>query len=213
MINKFNNANDAFEYLYLYINEHGINFDNTKAIFNCGFNIQNPMDNLIKTKWRKWSKSYADLEWEWYLSAEESAQRVAEKAKIWKTIMDENGNVNSNYGYQWQRNNQLDKVIDILRKNPNTRKASISLYDGKEIDKYTRDTICTYAINFTQLNNKLNMSVMMRSNDLWYGLCNDQYCFSKLMELVSKELNYEIGEYYHFVVNLHIYNEFLNKNK
>ena len=71
------------------------------------------MDNLIKTKWRKWSKSYADLEWEWYLSAEESAQRVAEKAKIWKTIMDENGNVNSNYGYQWQRNNQLDKVIDI----------------------------------------------------------------------------------------------------
>ena len=49
------------------------------------------------------------------------------------------------------------------------------------------------------------MCVVMRSNDLWYGFCNDQYCFSKLQELVSKRTEYEMGTYYHFAHNLHLY--------
>ena len=49
------------------------------------------------------------------------------------------------------------------------------------------------------------MTVTMRSNDLIYGFCNDQYCFSKLQELVANELNMEVGDYYHFAHNLHIY--------
>jgi thymidylate synthase len=55
------------------------------------------------------------------------------------------------------------------------------------------------------------MTVLMRSNDLWYGFCNDQYCFSRLQQMVSNELNIEIGTYYHFAQNLHLYNDFLNK--
>jgi len=51
------------------------------------------------------------------------------------------------------------------------------------------------------------MSVVMRSNDLWYGFCNDQYCFSKLQELVSERTGYDVGTYYHFAHNLHIYND------
>ena len=37
--------------------------------------------------------------------------------------------VNSNYGYQWQRNNQIDYVVAKLKDNPNTRHAAISIYD------------------------------------------------------------------------------------
>jgi thymidylate synthase len=51
----------------------------------------------------------------------------------------------------------------------------------------------------------------MRSNDLWYGFCNDQYQFSKLLELVCKETGLDMGSYYHFVHNLHIYSDKLNK--
>ncbi len=86
-----------------------------------------------------------------------------------------------------------------------TRKASISLYDGKEIDLYKKDTICTYAINFYITDNKLNIQALMRSNDLVYGFCNDQYCFSKLQKLVADELNIETGTYFHFACNMHIY--------
>ena len=122
-------------------------------------------------------------------------------------MSDGNGNVNSNYGWQWERGWQLDKVIAQLKDNPDTRQASISIYDGKEISKYKYDTPCTYAVQFTVVKEKLNMCVVMRSNDLWYGFCNDQYCFSKLQELVSERTEYDMGTYYHFAHNLHIYND------
>tara|TARA_R110002020_G_scaffold183274_3_gene379418 strand:+ start:3983 stop:4627 length:645 start_codon:yes stop_codon:yes gene_type:complete len=208
----FNKAQEAFEFYYDLISTKGIDFDNTKALFNVGFNILNPLENNIKTKWRNFSNKYAKREWEWYLSGNPNAEEISKYAPTWKNMMDEDGNVRSNYGWQWKRNDQLNKTIDILKRNKNTRQAAISIYDGKEIKSYSKDTPCTYAINFTIINDKLNMSVLMRSNDLWYGFCNDQYCFSKLQELVCKELNVGIGNYYHFVNNLHIYNNFLNKN-
>ena len=121
------------------------------------------------------------------------------------------GNVNSNYGYQWKRGynhkSQLDYVIELLNDNPETRQAAISIYDGKEHPDYKTDTPCTYAVQFTVLDGKLNMSVVMRSNDLWYGFCNDQYQFSNLQMLVAYETGYKMGTYYHFAHNLHLYND------
>lgn len=207
----FNNAQEAFEHYYDLINNKGLEFDNTKALFNIGFEILNPLDNSINSNFRNWNNKYAIREWKWYLKGNPSAKEISKYAPIWKNMMDKNGNVRSNYGWQWKRNNQLDKVINLLKQKKDTRKATISIYDGKEIDSYYKDTPCTYAIQFTILNNKLNMTVLMRSNDLWYGFCNDQYCFSKLQEMVSNELNIKIGSYYHFAQNLHLYNEFLNK--
>ena len=58
--------------------------------------------------------------------------------QIWKRMADSNGYVNSNYGMQWKRNDQLDKVINMLKQNPQTRQACISIYDGKEMNKYAR---------------------------------------------------------------------------
>ena len=121
-----------------------------------------------------------------------------------------NGNVNSNYGWQWRREDQLNRVINLLKNKPNTRQAAISIYDGKEMLDYDYDTPCTYAVQFTILNNELNMAAVMRSNDLWYGFCNDQYCFSQLQKYVAEKLNIEVGTYYHFAHNLHLYNNKIN---
>jgi thymidylate synthase len=209
--NDFYNANEAFEYFYKTISKHGIKFADTRALFNIGFTIHKPMLNNIITEKRKWSKEYAEAEWQWYLSGDPNINKLGEIygkiPGIWKRMADNKGNVNSNYGWQWQRNKQLAKVISLLKREKYTRQATISIYDGKEIDKYTNDTPCTYAVQFTIVDNRLNMCVTMRSNDLWYGFCNDQYCFSKLQELVAKEINMDIGSYYHFAHNLHIYND------
>ena len=43
---RFDNANDAYEYLYEYISLFGVDFAGTKAIFNVGFYIENPMAQL-----------------------------------------------------------------------------------------------------------------------------------------------------------------------
>jgi thymidylate synthase len=125
---------------------------------------------------------------------------------IWENMADSDRKVRSNYGWQWERNHQLDKVVAMLKSNPETRQAVISIYDGKEISTYRKDTPCTYAVQFTVLDNKLHMAVLMRSNDLWFGFCNDQYCFASLQELVAERLSIELGTYYHFAHNLHLYN-------
>jgi len=213
MKTKFKNAKEAFVYFYNEINLNGVNFGNTKALFNVGFTLENPSQKNINVlnPDRKFNLEYAEAEWQWYLSGDPSINKLGEIygsiPPIWQTMQDSSGNVRSNYGWQWERNNQLDKVVAMLKSNKNTRQAVISIYDGKEISTYAKDTPCTYAVQFTILHNKLEMSVLMRSNDLWYGFCNDQYCFASLQELVAERLSIEIGSYYHFAHNLHLYND------
>ena len=209
--NEFWNANEAFEYFYKTISKHGTKFADTRAMFNVGFTIMKPEVRIIIDDKRKWNKDYAEAEWQWYLSGDRSISKLGELygtvPMIWQRMADNQGNVNSNYGWQWQRNDQIGEVINILKNYRETRQACISIYDGKEIDKYTYDTPCTYAIQFTIVHNRLNMCVTMRSNDLWYGFCNDQYQFSKLQELICKETGLDMGTYYHFAHNLHIYTD------
>jgi len=210
-MHRFRNANTAYEYLHDRIIQEGVDFGDTKALFNVGFYMTDPRDNRITNRERKWSEVYAKAEWQWYLSGDPSTEKLGQIygkiPKIWESMVDDYGEVNSNYGYQWKRDNQLDKVVEMLSVNQETRQATISIYDGKEIDDYNYDTPCTYAIQFTILHGRLDMCVTMRSNDLWFGFCNDQYCFSRLQEMVSNELNIEPGVYYHFAHNMHLYND------
>ena len=216
MTKTFKRANDAYEYYHDKIIREGVKFGDTKALFNIGFYIENPLDNAIENSERKWNPVYAEAEWQWYLSGDRNIAKLAELygkvPEIWKRMAFPNGNVNSNYGWQWRRNDQIDYVVNLLRNEPETRQATISIYDGKEHDTFAFDTPCTYAVQFTIVNNRLNMCVVMRSNDLWYGFCNDQYCFSRMQEMVCNELNTEIpadielGTYYHFAHNMHLYN-------
>ena len=207
----FRNANEAYEYLHDRIIQDGVEFADTKALFNVGFYITDSQDNKIINRERNWKQDYAEAEWQWYLSGDNHIKKLGDiygkVPEIWKRMADDRGYVNSNYGWQWQRQGQLDKIVDMLQNNTDTRQAAISIYDAKEFNEYSHDTPCTYAVQFTILHGRLDMCVTMRSNDLWYGFCNDQYCFSKLQKMVSDELNIEPGVYYHFAHNMHLYND------
>jgi thymidylate synthase len=210
MKTSFWSANEAFEYFYKTISREGVDFADTKALFNIGFTLIEPRARRITDKKRNWKEDYAEAEWKWYLSEDRNISKLGDiygkVPEIWKRMADSNGNVNSNYGWQWGRNDQIDYVVNLLKREKYTRQATLSIYDGKEHDKYTYDTPCTYAVQFTITDNRLNMCVTMRSNDLWYGFCNDQYQFSKLQEMISDEIKVDVGTYYHFAHNLHIYN-------
>ena len=211
MKTKFRTANEAYAYLHDRILLDGVPFNGTKALFNVGFYITEPENRDIINMERKWNKEYAEAEWQWYLSGSPNLSVLGDiygkVPAIWQRMGDLFGKVRSNYGWQWRREDQLEAVIAKLIDNPNTRQACISIYDGKEIDSYAFDTPCTYAVQFTILDSRLDMCVTMRSNDLWYGFCNDQYQFSKLQEMVSKRLGMDMGTYYHFAHNMHLYND------
>lgn len=221
MSQTFFSATEAFESLYSEIMEHGtLTNIGTKALYNVNVTLMCPSCRYIRTSWRKWNKSYADREWEWYLSGNRSVEEIKKHAKIWDKMHGGDNIVNSNYGWQWMRNDQLEKCIEQLRSNPYTRQAWISIFDGKEKDDYKYDTPCTLAIGFDIKDygsdcrvDCLDMTVIMRSNDLIYGFCNDQYCFSMLQEMVAKELGLRMGRYTHFAHDLHIYERHFNMDK
>lgn len=221
----YENAQDAFEDLFVKIKSKGMlkkeadDSKTTKALFNVGFTIRHPRDRMIKTPWRKWNKTYAEREWKWYLSKDRSVEELKKHAPIWDTMHGGDNIVNSNYGWQWSRCQQLQRVIETLREDPYSRHAWITIYDNKEYIDYKYDTPCTLNVGFSiqetgyHREHTLNMSVLMRSNDLVYGFCNDQYCFSKLQEYVAHELGIKMGEYYHYAADMHIYKHQLEMNE
>ena len=196
----------AFENLFHYIIDKGEDFASTKAVFNASFTIQDPSDKVITTPRRKFNQDYAEYEWDWYVKGDRNASEIAERAKIWKQMMIPGTNeVNSNYGYFWNYNNQLVKVIDQLKRNKETRRAIIVHYILHEIDQYKYDTPCNDVLNFYIKDDKLHLSIFARSIDLVFGFCNDQYTFAKLMEHVSQKTGYPIGQMHWFITNLHVY--------
>jgi thymidylate synthase len=202
----YKNPTEAFELLYNDIMSEGEDFANTKAKFNASFTIDNPADKVITTPRRKFNQDYAEYEWDWYLKGDRDAKEIAERAKIWNQMMvPGTTEVNSNYGYFWNYNDQLNKVIDELKRNKETRRAIVVHYIIHETDRYKYDTPCNDVLNFYIKDGKLHLTVFARSIDLVFGFCNDQYTFAKLMELVSEKTGYPVGQMHWFITNLHIY--------
>lgn len=205
---KYNyiNAEHAFRDLYAHLNEFSsVDGTGNKCVYNVGFYIHNPLDRDIEVSFRNWNKRYAEREWAWYQSEDRSVAGIKKFAPIWDTMHGGDDLVNSNYGWQLARNQQLEKCIEQLKRDPKTRQAFVSIFDGKEKDQYDYDTPCTMSIGFMIIDGELCMSVNMRSNDLWFGFCNDQYCFSKIQEYVARRLSVDVGWYYHHATNLHLY--------
>jgi thymidylate synthase len=202
----YKNPTQAFESIYKIIISEGESFANTKAVFNASFTVENPTDKVITTPERKFNTDYAEYEYCWYKSGNRDAKEIAERAKIWKQMMiPGTTEVNSNYGFFWNYNNQLNKVIEDLKTNKETRRAIVVHYLIQDLDRYKYDTPCNDVLNFYIKDDKLNMTVFARSIDLVFGFCNDQYTFAKLMEDVSRKTGYAIGNMHWFITNLHVY--------
>ena len=202
----YKNATDAFELLFSDINANGESFAGTKAKFNVSFTLMDPSDKVITTPERKFNEDYANFEFDWYLKGDRDATEISERAKIWKNmIVPGTTEVNSNYGYFWNKNDQLQRAITELKSNPQTRRAIVVHYDINELDRYAYDTPCNDVLNFYIKDDKLHLSVFARSIDLVYGFCNDQYTFAKLMEMVAFQLDLPVGEMHWMITNLHVY--------
>jgi thymidylate synthase len=202
----YKNATEAFEVLFVDIMQTNEDFAGTKAVFNEVFTLANPSDKVINTPERKFNTDYAEYEWNWYLKGDRDASEIAERAKIWKQMMVAGTTeVNSNYGYFWNKNYQLSRVVQELKTNKETRRAIVVHYDINELDRYKHDTPCNDVLNFYIKDDKLHLTVFARSIDLVFGFCNDQYTFAKLMEMVAFQLDIPVGEMTWMVTNLHIY--------
>jgi len=100
---------------------------------------------------------------------------------------------------------QLPAVASLLRRDPNTRQAVVSLWTGREHDAASRDVPCTTTLQFFLRDDLLHLRVTMRSNDAWLGVPYDLMMFSCLQRTMACALGVEPGEYTHSVGSMHLY--------
>jgi thymidylate synthase len=159
---------------------------------------------------RKMNLQYIKDEFLWYLKGDKFDTSIAEKAKMWKNLVNDDGSINSNYGFYIFTNKQFDNVIKTLSSDKDSRRASMVILNDGHLLSTTPDVPCTYAISFRVRDDALNMSVRMRSQDAIYGMTNDAPAFSFIHEMVFNALRavypmLRLGVYHHTADSFHVY--------
>lgn len=171
------------------------------------FNPTEPFANFNK---RKFNWKYFAGELAWYMRKDRDVDYIGQFSGMWSTLTNPDSNeINSNYG-SLLFNDQLQWVLDSLKADKNTRQAIAFLNQPKFQFKGNKDFVCTMYLNFFIRDNKLNMKVQMRSNDIFYGLTFDAPFFAFVQQhmrlwLLETYPDLELGTYYHCADNIHFY--------
>lgn len=103
---------------------------------------------------------------------------------------------------------QYEVIIDRLKADPDSRQAQVTIWNPElDLQPGKRDYPCTTLHQFRIRDNKLNMSVYMRSNDVWLGAAYDFFQFTRVQIALASVLGVEPGAYTHHVGSLHIYEQ------
>lgn len=192
----------------------------TLEICNVNLCLENPRNRNTYNEKRKWKFPLAIGEFAWHVSGSNTLDFITYYAKQWKNFSSDGKVIErSCYGHKIFKkdslgNSQWTRLIELLKKEPFSRRAVLDIYESDNgSDYFAKDVACVSTAQFLIRNNKLDVIVNMRSNDLIWGLPYDIYLFTMLQELLSLELNVELGKYYHNVGSMHIYDRHLDLAK
>jgi thymidylate synthase len=189
---------------------------NTHEINNVKITFKNDYSPTVMLAERNLSKSYIIGELVWYLIGSNNMKRIAKFSNFWTNISDDGKTSNSAYGYLIHKKydfDQLNQIVKILKVDPLSRRAVINLNYAHSNKLETKDEICTLALQFMIRNKKLNMTSIMRSNDIWFGFPYDIVYFKLLQYMIATQLNIQIGSHTHFVSSMHLYDRDYKKAK
>ena len=187
---------------------HAPKIGNTREINNIKIEFKKDYSPTIMWAERNLSRSYTIGELVWYLVGSNNMKRIAKFSLFWAGISDDGKKSNSAYGYLIHKKynfDQLQQVIKILKADPLSRRATINLNYARNNKLETKDEICTLALQFMIRDGKVNMTSIMRSNDIWFGFPYDILYFKLLQYMVATQLSLPIGSHTHFVSSMHLY--------
>lgn len=205
---NYNSINELWKDASEKVLNEGERVGNTKELNNVKLTLLNINNNILSCR-DNFSLSYYLGEMIWYAVGSNATRFISNYGKIWSKLSDDGITNNSAYGYILRYKhgfNQIDKMIELLKKDPNSRRAVININVPNDEVIETHDEMCTIALQFLLRDGKLNATGIMRSNDLWTGTPYDIFYFTELQKYIANELDVEYGTYTHFVSSLHIYN-------
>ncbi|PDT22317.1 thymidylate synthase [Rhizobium hidalgonense] len=184
----------------------------TRELLSVAIRIRNARARISRSEDR--GKPFSAVgELLWYLAGSNKLEFIVPYIDLYKEDAEDDGTLHGAYGPRLvnmrDKINQLENVVDLLKAKPGSKRAVIQLFDANDLVGNFKEIPCTTTAQFLVREGRVHLSVTMRSNDAYYGLPHDVFCFTMLQEMVARRLGYDIGEYYHYVGSMHVYEDFL----
>lgn len=109
--------------------------------------------------------------------------------------------------------NQIESVANLLTLKPGSRRAVIQLFDAEDIAVEKKEIPCTTTMQLHLRGDQLHMSATMRSNDAYWGLPHDIFCFTMIQEMFASRIGVQLGTFIHHVGSMHIYDKYIDAVK
>lgn len=237
------NVNDAYDegrYLLSYEGEHQPSRNGSVLVLPTPLTIcySYPQERVLFNSKRDANPFFHVFEALWMISGRQDATWLDRFVSDFSSRFAEDGGLQHGaYGYRWRSHfdveggghpllpDQLEIVIDRLRKDPNDRRVVIQMWDPvADLGAEKRDVPCNLIItprirtepwifgNDQDTRQVLDITVFCRSNDFVWGMAGaNAVHFSFLQEYLAGRIGVEVGRYYQIANNAHIYSNILPK--
>jgi len=155
----------------------------------------------------------------WFLRGETNIRSLqAAGVSIWDEWADAEGNLGRVYGAQWcdwrtadgRSLNQIDGVIDQIRRTPDSRRLIVSAWNPGEIETMKLPP-CHVLFQFYVQDGELSCQLYQRSADLFLGVPFNIASYALLTLMVAQVCGLKPGDFVHTFGDLHVYSNHLEQ--
>ncbi len=155
----------------------------------------------------------------WFLKGDTNIKYLKDNGvSIWDDWADENGNLGPVYGSQWrswptangQHIDQVTKVVDMIKNNPDSRRLIVSAWNVAEIDNMKLPP-CHAFFQFYVADGKLSCQLYQRSADIFLGVPFNIASYALLTMMVAQVCGLKCGEFVHTLGDAHIYSNHIEQ--
>jgi thymidylate synthase len=209
--------------LLQHVRDHGTTKDDrtgtgTKSVFGwqMRFNLADGFP-LVTTKKIHTRSIFHELLW--FLRGETNISYLKENGvSIWDEWANENGELGPVYGSQWRSwkttdgrsVDQITKLIDGIKNNPDSRRHIVSAWNVGEVDQMALPP-CHTMFQFYVADNKLSCQLYQRSADIFLGVPFNIASYALLTMMVAQTTNLELGDFVHTFGDAHLYSNHIEQ--
>ncbi|MHC1707987.1 MAG: thymidylate synthase [Bacteroidales bacterium] len=149
----------------------------------------------------------------WFIKGSTNVHYLHEnKVTIWDEWMREGGELGPIYGYQWRswpdytggHIDQLAKVIQSIKKNPDSRRHIINAWNVAQLDEMALPP-CHMFFQFYVARGRLSCHMYQRSADIFLGVPFNIASYSLFTMMMAQATGLRPGEFIHSFGDAHIY--------
>ena len=155
----------------------------------------------------------------WFLKGETNVKYLRDNAvTIWDEWADERGDLGPVYGKQWRswaaadgrEIDQLTRVVDELKVNPNSRRLVVSAWNVGELDKMAL-LPCHALFQFYVAEKRLPCQLYQRSADALLGVPFNIASYALLTHMVAQQCDLGLGDFVWTGGDCHLYQNHLEQ--